>query len=77
MTKRYPVGVVGIITSWNFPMAITCWKTIPALLCGNTVVLKSEENTPETAVHFVKILEEAGLPAGVLNLIHGLGPEGR
>lgn len=75
MTKRYPVGVVGIITSWNFPMAITCWKTFPALLCGNTVVLKSEENTPETAVHFVKILEEAGLPSGVLNLIHGLGPE--
>ena len=75
MTKRYPVGVVGIITSWNFPMAITCWKTFPALLCGNTVVLKSEENTPETAVHFVEILEEAGLPKGVLNLIHGLGSE--
>ncbi len=75
MTKRYPVGVVGIITSWNFPMAITCWKTFPALMCGNTVVLKSEENTPETAVHFIKIMEEAGLPAGVLNLIHGAGPE--
>jgi len=75
MTKRYPIGVVGIITSWNFPMAITCWKTFPALLCGNTVVLKSEENTPETTVHFVKILEDAGLPKGVLNLIHGFGPE--
>jgi acyl-CoA reductase-like NAD-dependent aldehyde dehydrogenase len=75
MTKRYPVGVVGIITSWNFPMAITCWKTFPALLCGNTVVLKSEENTPETTVHFVRILEEAGLPKGVLNLIHGFGAE--
>jgi aldehyde dehydrogenase (NAD+) len=75
MTKRYPIGILGIITSWNFPMAITCWKTFPALLCGNTVVLKSEENTPETTVHFVKILEEAGLPKGVLNLIHGLGPE--
>lgn len=75
MTKRYPVGVVGIITSWNFPMAITAWKTFPALLCGNTVVLKSEENTPETAVHFTKILEEAGLPKGVLNLIHGFGTE--
>lgn len=75
MTKRYPVGVIGIITSWNFPMAITSWKTFPALLCGNTVVLKSEENTPETAVHFVKILEEAGLPKGVLNLIHGFGQE--
>jgi alpha-ketoglutaric semialdehyde dehydrogenase len=75
MTKRYPVGVTGIITSWNFPMAITCWKTFPALLCGNTVVLKSEENTPETAVHFTKIMEEAGLPKGVLNLIHGFGVE--
>ena len=75
MTKRYPIGVVGIITSWNFPMAITCWKTLPALLCGNAVVLKSEENTPETTVHFVKIMEEAGLPKGVLNLIHGFGPE--
>lgn len=75
MTKRYPVGVMGIITSWNFPMAIACWKTFPALLCGNTVVLKSEENTPETTVHFVKIMEEAGLPKGVLNLIHGYGTE--
>lgn len=75
MTKRYPIGVVGVITSWNFPMAITCWKTFPALLCGNTVVLKSEENTPETNYHFVKILEEAGFPKGVLNLIHGFGSE--
>lgn len=75
MTKRYPVGVVGIITSWNFPMAIASWKSLPALLCGNTVILKSEENTPETVVHFVEILEEAGLPKGVLNLIHGFGPE--
>ena len=74
MTKRYPVGVVGIITSWNFPMAITSWKTFPALVCGNTVILKSEENTPETAVRFVRIMEEAGLPKGVLNLIHGFGP---
>jgi alpha-ketoglutaric semialdehyde dehydrogenase len=75
MTKRYPVGVVGIITSWNFPMAITSWKTFPALLCGNAVVLKSEENTPETAVHFTQLLEEAGLPPGVLNLVHGFGSE--
>ncbi|MDX9701585.1 MAG: aldehyde dehydrogenase family protein [Candidatus Auribacterota bacterium] len=75
MTKRYPIGVVGIITSWNFPMAITCWKTFPALICGNAVILKSEENTPETAYHFTKILEEAGLPAGVLNLLHGFGVE--
>ena len=75
MTKRYPIGVIGIITSWNFPMAITCWKTFPALICGNAVVLKSEENTPETAVCFTEVMEEAGLPKGVLNLIHGLGQE--
>jgi len=75
MTKRFPIGVVGVIPSWNFPMAVTCWKVFPALLCGNTVVLKSEENTPETAVHFTEILEEAGLPKGVLSLIHGFGPE--
>lgn len=75
MTKRYPIGTVGIITSWNFPMAITCWKTFPALLCGNCVALKSDENTPETPLHFVEILQEAGLPKGVLNLLHGVGPE--
>lgn len=75
MTKRYPIGVMGVITSWNFPMAITCWKTFPALLCGNSIVLKSEERTPESSVHFTRIMEEAGLPKGVLNLVHGIGPE--
>ena len=75
MTKRFPVGIVGIIPSWNTPMALICWKTLPALLCGNTIILKSEENTPETAVRFAEILEEAGVPKGVLNLIHGIGSE--
>jgi len=75
MTKRYPIGVVGVITSWNMPWAITCWKTLPTLMAGNTVVLKSEENTPESAVHFAQIMAEAGVPSGVLNVVHGLGVE--
>jgi len=75
MTKRYPIGVVGVVTSWNMPWAITCWKTLPALMAGNSVVLKSEENTPESAVHFGRIMAEAGLPDGVLNVVHGLGAE--
>ncbi len=75
MTRRYPVGVVGIILPFNFPMALSAWRVFPALICGNTVVLKSDEHSPETTVHFVKILEDAGLPKGVLNLVHGFGPE--
>ena len=74
MTQRIPVGVVGVITSWNFPWAITCWKVLPALLCGNPVVLKSEEHCPESALRFAEILTQAGLPAGVLNVVHGRGP---
>jgi alpha-ketoglutaric semialdehyde dehydrogenase len=75
MTKRYPIGVVAVITSWNMPWAITCWKTLPTLMAGNTVVLKSEENTPESAVHFAQIMAEAGVPPGVLNVVHGYGVE--
>lgn len=75
MTKRFPLGVVGIITSWNFPMAIACWKTFPALVCGNTVVLKSSEHAPETAVRLAEIFGEVGFPPGVFNVVHGLGPE--
>ncbi len=75
MTKRYPIGVVGIILPFNFPMALSGWRVFPALICGNTVVLKSDEYSPETTVHFVRILEEAGLPRGVLNLVHGFGGE--
>lgn len=75
MTKRYPLGVVGIILPFNFPLALASWRVFPALICGNTVIFKSDENSPATSVHFVKILEEAGLPKGVLNLVHGFGFE--
>jgi len=75
MTKRYPIGVVGLIPSWNFPMGLAGWRVFPALFCGNTVVMKSEENTPESAHRITEILDEAGLPKGVLNLVHGLGSE--
>ncbi len=73
LTLRQPLGVVGIITPWNFPMAIPAWKTFPALLAGNTVVLKPASDTPLSAVNLVSILEEAGLPKGVLNLVTGPG----
>ena len=68
---RAPLGVVGVITPWNFPMAIPSWKIIPALVCGNTVVFKPAPETPLVAAAFVALLEEAGLPPGVLNLVHG------
>jgi aldehyde dehydrogenase (NAD+) len=64
-----------VITPWNFPMAIPSWKIIPALVCGNTVVFKPATLTPLSALHFVKILEEAGVPAGVVNLVTGAGGE--
>ena len=73
MSLRQPIGVCSMITPWNFPMAIPSWKIIPALVCGNTVVLKPSELTPLSSVHFVKVLEEAGIPAGVVNLVTG-GP---
>ena len=70
---RVPVGVVGVITPWNFPMAIPSWKIIPALLCGNTVVFKPATDTPLVGVRFAQILNDAGLPAGVLNVVTGSG----
>jgi aldehyde dehydrogenase (NAD+) len=73
MSIRQPLGVCSMITPWNFPMAIPSWKIIPALVCGNTVVLKPSELTPLSAVHFVKVLDEAGVPPGVVNLVTG-GP---
>ena len=73
LSLRQPLGVCAMITPWNFPMAIPSWKIIPALVCGNTVVLKPSELTPLSAVHFVKVLEEAGVPPGVVNLVTG-GP---
>jgi aldehyde dehydrogenase (NAD+) len=75
MSVRVPVGVCGLITPWNFPMAIPTWKLFPALLCGNTVVLKPAEDTPHTAVKLFEILEEAGVPPGVVNLVHGSGKQ--
>ena len=73
MSIRQPVGVVGAITPWNFPIAIPSWKIAPALVCGNTVVFKPARDTPMLGQRFVEIFEEAGLPAGVLNIVHGGG----
>jgi aldehyde dehydrogenase (NAD+) len=75
MTVREPVGVVGIITPWNLPMLMPAWKLFPALVCGNTAVVKPAEDTPLSAVRLFEILEEAGLPPGVANLVTGYGPE--
>ena len=70
-----PVGVCGLITPWNYPLLQTSWKVAPALLAGNTFVLKPSELTPSTAILLMRALEEAGLPAGVANLVLGAGPE--
>ena len=75
MSVRMPVGIVSAITPWNFPLAIPSWKLIPALICGNTVVIKPATDTPLSVVNFVKIFEQAGLPPGVLNLVTGSGSE--
>lgn len=72
-TITKPIGTAGIITPWNFPMAIPSWKIFPALLMGNTVVFKPASDTPATATKFVEILTEAGVPKGVVNLVHGPG----
>ncbi|HVO13246.1 MAG TPA: aldehyde dehydrogenase family protein [Vicinamibacteria bacterium] len=73
MSVRQPVGVAGLITPWNFPMAIPSWKMMPALVLGNTVVIKPATDTPLSVVNLVKILEQAGLPRGVVNLVTGSG----
>jgi alpha-ketoglutaric semialdehyde dehydrogenase len=73
-TVRRPLGVVGLITPWNFPVAIPAWKAAPALVAGNTVVLKPSEDAPTGAIHLARCLVDAGLPAGVLNVIIGRGP---
>ncbi len=75
MSVRAPVGVAGLITPWNFPMAIPSWKAMPALICGNTVVLKPAEDTPLSTYNLAQVLEEAGLPPGVLNVVFGEGPD--
>jgi len=71
MSVRQPLGVCSMITPWNFPMAIPSWKIAPALVCGNTVVFKPATLTPLSAVNFVKVLEEVGIPPGVVNLLTG------
>jgi len=74
MSVRVPIGVAGVITAWNFPLAVPTWKIFPALVAGNTVVFKPSEETPEMGWHLAKLLEEAGVPAGVFNVVHGTGP---
>lgn len=74
-TIKQPIGVIGAITPWNFPVSIPVWKLAPALVAGNTAVLKPAELTPLTAMAVMRIFEEAGLPAGVLNMVLGSGEE--
>jgi aldehyde dehydrogenase (NAD+) len=76
MALRDSVGVVGVITPWNFPVAVPSWKILPALVAGNTIVWKAAEDTPATAAAFVQVFHDAGLPAGVLNLVCGFGDVG-
>src|SRR5918912_3338816 len=73
MSVRMPIGVVGVITPWNFPIAIPSWKILPALVCGNTVVFKPATDTPLLGERFVELLAEAGVPHGVVNIVHGGG----
>ena len=77
MSIRQPIGVAGIITPWNFPMAIPCWKMMPALVAGNTVVFKPASDTPHCATLLVELMAEAGFPPGVVNLVTGSGRRGR
>src|SRR5215472_8385522 len=74
MSVRQPIGVCGMITPWNFPMAIPSWKMMPALVCGNTLVLKPAEDTPLSSYHLSETLAEARLPPGVGNFVSGDGP---
>ena len=73
MALRDSIGVVAVVTPWNFPIAIPSWKILPALVAGNTVVFKPASDTPILAIEFVRIFEEAGLPPGVLNIVTGPG----
>ncbi len=71
LSFRMPIGVCGIITAWNFPMAVPSWKIFPALACGNTIVYKPSEDAPHSGNLLAEVLEEAGLPPGVFNVVHG------
>jgi alpha-ketoglutaric semialdehyde dehydrogenase len=75
MSIRQPIGIAGIITPWNFPMAIPCWKMMPALVAGNTVVFKPSSDTPHCATLLVELMAEAGFPPGTVNLVTGAGGE--
>jgi aminomuconate-semialdehyde/2-hydroxymuconate-6-semialdehyde dehydrogenase len=72
---RKPLGVVGIITPWNLPLLLLTWKVAPALACGNCVVVKPSEETPATATLLAEVMQTAGVPPGVFNVIHGFGPD--
>jgi aldehyde dehydrogenase (NAD+) len=75
MAVRQPIGICGMITPWNFPMAISSWKLLPAIVCGNTCVIKPAQDTPLSTFNLVQALTEAGLPKGVINIVAGYGPE--
>src|SRR5271155_4655607 len=75
MAVRQPIGVCGMITPWNFPMAIPSWKLLPALVCGNTCVIKPAQDTPLSTFNLVRVLYDAGLPRGVVNIVTGFGAE--
>jgi acyl-CoA reductase-like NAD-dependent aldehyde dehydrogenase len=75
MAVRQPVGICGMITPWNFPMAIPSWKLLPALVCGNTCVIKPAQDTPLSTFNLVRVLYDAGLPRGVVNIVTGFGSE--
>ena len=72
---RKPKGVIAVICPWNLPLLLTTWKVAPALACGNTVIVKPSEETPTTATLLAEVIEEAGIPKGVFNVVHGFGPE--
>src|ERR1700756_4376660 len=75
MAVRQPIGVCAMITPWNFPMAIPSWKLFPALVAGNTAVIKPAQDTPRSVFNFVQALHDAGIPAGVVNIVTGFGGE--
>ena len=77
MTVRRPIGVCGLITAWNFPVAVPTWKMFPAILSGNTVVFKPSEDAPHSGMLLVKVMEDAGVPPGVVNLVQGAGATGQ
>src|ERR1700682_1423029 len=75
MAVRQPIGVCGMITPWNFPMAISSWKLLPAVVCGNTCVIKPAQDTPLSTFNLVRAFTDAGIPKGVVNIVTGYGPE--